>query len=425
MMERLKLNKMMIGMVGYPNVGKSSVINVLTMVTSSTHGVTRVAVGATPGKTKHFQTLVLDEQITLCDCPGLVFPTFMQTKADMVCNGILPIDQLRDHISPTALLVSRIPRATLEASYNIKFPTSRTATSTEHYLRLPPPSAREFLQTYAIARGFMAGYHSGPDESRAARVLLKEYVMGKLLYCHAPPDAPNNGLPAFSPKHMVPAWLKAKVAERKKMQERRNTSKKHKQQSKQAYTSDNNYLEANEIVPGRRHVENVLADPVNLRTVAALEAESRKNDADDAYNDLIATSMKVSSDISAITGLGSGLVQKDQATLRELNGLGEVDIEGLADEGALDLEELAIQGGGRLTYIKPGTAGAKTRRYQHFRGKKRNANPYEEAEAERLYAMDRHFTGAHIASGKANKRDKGQYIRQMLSFPKADDGKEK
>jgi large subunit GTPase 1 len=42
--------KMNIGLVGYPNVGKSSTINALV-------GAKRVAVGATPGKTKHFQVL--------------------------------------------------------------------------------------------------------------------------------------------------------------------------------------------------------------------------------------------------------------------------------------------------------------------------------------------------------------------------------
>jgi len=47
--------KLVVGMVGYPNVGKSSTINVLLGVTAATHGVARVAVGATPGKTKHFQ----------------------------------------------------------------------------------------------------------------------------------------------------------------------------------------------------------------------------------------------------------------------------------------------------------------------------------------------------------------------------------
>ena len=54
-------------MVGYPNVGKSSVINVLC-------GIKRVSVGSMPGKTKHFQTIYLKPDLILCDCPGLVFP---------------------------------------------------------------------------------------------------------------------------------------------------------------------------------------------------------------------------------------------------------------------------------------------------------------------------------------------------------------
>ena len=97
-----------IGMVGYPNVGKSSVINVILGISKSTHGTTRVAVGSTPGKTKHFQTIVLSDHLTLCDCPGLVFPTFMSSKAEMVCNGILPIDQMRDYLGPCELVVSRV-----------------------------------------------------------------------------------------------------------------------------------------------------------------------------------------------------------------------------------------------------------------------------------------------------------------------------
>jgi ribosome biogenesis GTPase A len=35
----------------------------------------KVRVSETPGKTKHFQTLVLTEDVTLCDCPGLVMPS--------------------------------------------------------------------------------------------------------------------------------------------------------------------------------------------------------------------------------------------------------------------------------------------------------------------------------------------------------------
>jgi large subunit GTPase 1 len=40
-------NRLNIGTVGYPNVGKSSLINVLC-------GKKRVGVAAMPGKTKHF-----------------------------------------------------------------------------------------------------------------------------------------------------------------------------------------------------------------------------------------------------------------------------------------------------------------------------------------------------------------------------------
>ena len=79
--------RLMVGTVGYPNVGKSSLINVLC-------GRKRVGVAAMPGKTKHFQTLPLEEgarNICLVDCPGLVFPSFANSKAEMYCCGVLPI----------------------------------------------------------------------------------------------------------------------------------------------------------------------------------------------------------------------------------------------------------------------------------------------------------------------------------------------
>uniref|UniRef100_A0A1I8IMC3 Large subunit GTPase 1 homolog n=1 Tax=Macrostomum lignano TaxID=282301 RepID=A0A1I8IMC3_9PLAT len=65
-----------VGLVGYPNVGKSSSINALLRAK-------KVPESATPGRTKHLQTLPLGDRLVLCDCPGLVMPQFVGTSADL------------------------------------------------------------------------------------------------------------------------------------------------------------------------------------------------------------------------------------------------------------------------------------------------------------------------------------------------------
>ncbi|EFE40397.1 hypothetical protein TRV_04880 [Trichophyton verrucosum HKI 0517] len=167
-----------IGLVGYPNVGKSSTINALL-------GSKKVSVSATPGKTKHFQTLYLTPKIVLCDCPGLVFPNFATTKADLVVNGVLPIDQLREYTGPAGLVAQRIPLHFLEAVYGMKIPIRSIEEGGTGV-----PTASEILRAYARARGFATTGLGQPDESRAARYVLKDYVNGKLLFCHPPPKDP-------------------------------------------------------------------------------------------------------------------------------------------------------------------------------------------------------------------------------------------
>nr|XP_056706100.1 large subunit GTPase 1 homolog [Euleptes europaea] len=171
---KLKEGEVTVGLVGYPNVGKSSTINTIL-------GRKKVSVSATPGHTKHFQTLYVEPGLCLCDCPGLVLPSFVATKAEMVCSGILPIDQMRDHVPPVSLVCQRIPRHILEATYGINIVRPREDEAPDR-----PPTSEELLVAYGCMRGFMTD-HGQPDQPRSARYVLKDFVAGKLLYCHPPP----------------------------------------------------------------------------------------------------------------------------------------------------------------------------------------------------------------------------------------------
>ncbi|KAL4630735.1 hypothetical protein GN956_G15984 [Arapaima gigas] len=210
----VKEGQITIGLVGYPNVGKSSTIN--TILRNK-----KVSVSATPGHTKHLQTLVVEPGLCLCDCPGLVMPSFVSTKAEMICSGILPIDQMRDHVPAVSLIsfksnafsmhfysmlqckIETIPREVLEATYGINIIRPREDEDPER-----PPSAEELLMAYGYMRGFMTA-HGQPDQSRSARYILKDFVSGKLLYCSPPPhiDAKD-----FQPQH---SWVKLQEGSKK------------------------------------------------------------------------------------------------------------------------------------------------------------------------------------------------------------------
>ena len=45
------------------------------------------------------------------------------TKASLVCDGVLPIDQMREYTGPVALVVKRIPKEVLEATYGLTIAT--------------------------------------------------------------------------------------------------------------------------------------------------------------------------------------------------------------------------------------------------------------------------------------------------------------
>jgi len=167
-----------VGFVGYPNVGKSTVINALM-------GAKRVGMSSRPGKTKHIQTLELpDTGLTLCDCPGLVFPSVAATRAHLVVNNTMPIDDLRECFSPVHLIIKKVGLERVLSFYDC------AAAVQEARKRSGDPSmddAHALLCALAMVRGHVLNWKV-PDENWAARKVLRDYVAGRLLHCEPPPS---------------------------------------------------------------------------------------------------------------------------------------------------------------------------------------------------------------------------------------------
>ena len=122
-----------------------------------------------------------------------------------MCNGILSIDQLREFTGPAALVAQRIPHRFLEAVYGIKIPIRPFEEGGTGV-----PTGEELLNAYGRARGFTKTGVGEPDESRAARYILKDYVNGKLLFCAPPPREPEWDVHEFNHELYDEAHLPAK-----------------------------------------------------------------------------------------------------------------------------------------------------------------------------------------------------------------------
>jgi len=117
-----KLNRAVsVGVIGYPNVGKSSVINAILSRLGGSRG-NRVAcpAGAEAGVTTSIRSVKIDSKLTLLDSPGIVFPSTTasssgfvpknsaEAHAHLVLLNAVPPKQIEDPVPAVALLLKRL-----------------------------------------------------------------------------------------------------------------------------------------------------------------------------------------------------------------------------------------------------------------------------------------------------------------------------
>lgn len=157
-----------IGFIGYPNVGKSSVINTLRA-----KKVCKVAPIA--GETKVWQYITLMKRIYLIDCPGVVYPSG-DSESDIVLKGVVRVENIKDPEDYIPIVMERVKKEYLCKAYKIDNWSDAT----------------DFLTKIAQRMGkLLKG--GEPDINTVSKMVLNDWQRGKLPYFVKPPEDVDQG----------------------------------------------------------------------------------------------------------------------------------------------------------------------------------------------------------------------------------------
>ncbi|EPY79818.1 nucleolar GTP-binding protein 2 [Camelus ferus] len=161
-----------VGFIGYPNVGKSSVIN--TLRSKKVCNVAPIA-----GETKVWQYITLMRRIFLIDCPGVVYPS-EDSETDIVLKGVVQVEKIKTPEDHVGAVLERAKPEYISKTYKID--------SWEN--------AEDFLEKLAFRTGkLLKG--GEPDLRTVGKMVLNDWQRGRIPFFVKPP----NTEPPASPQH--------------------------------------------------------------------------------------------------------------------------------------------------------------------------------------------------------------------------------
>ncbi|KAA6410121.1 MAG: nucleolar gtp-binding 2 [Lasallia pustulata] len=152
-----------VGFIGYPNTGKSSIINTLRKKKVCT-------VAPIPGETKIWQYITLMKRIYLIDCPGVVPPSNNDSEEDILLRGVVRVENVENPEQYITAVLRKTKPQHIERTYDVR----------------GFHNATEFLELLARKGGrLLKGGEA--DVDGVAKMVLNDFIRGKIPWFTPPP----------------------------------------------------------------------------------------------------------------------------------------------------------------------------------------------------------------------------------------------
>ncbi|MFB6226480.1 MAG: GTPase [Candidatus Paceibacteria bacterium] len=158
--KKIGKERVIVGAIGYPNTGKSSIINAL-----SGRGAAKTSAEA--GYTKGNQKIKLNDGIYLMDSPGVISKSaYSGSAGEKIAQHTKVGSRSYSQIKNAEMVLTKLMR---DYSYELE----------SHYNVEAEGDTEELIEQVAKSKGFMKP-GGQPDEERTAKFIIKEWQEGRI-----------------------------------------------------------------------------------------------------------------------------------------------------------------------------------------------------------------------------------------------------